>query len=68
MFQIAKQTEGPGGAFVKLVHLESDDFAVVVRYPSDGRLHQRYIGPDFMKAEEIYGLESAGFLRKGSEG
>lgn len=57
MFQVAKQTGGPKGSFVKLVQLESDDFAVVVRYPSDSRLHQRYIGPDFYKAEAIFRAE-----------
>lgn len=57
MFQVAKQTGGRKGSFVKLVQLESDDFAVVVRYPSDSRLCQRYIGPDFYKAEEIFDAE-----------
>ncbi len=57
MFQVAKQTGGRKGSFVKLVQLESDDFAVVVRYPSDSRLCQRYIGPDFYKAEEIFSAE-----------
>jgi hypothetical protein len=57
MFQVAKQTGGRKGSFVKLVQFESDDFAVVVRYPSDSRLCQRYIGPDFYKAEEIFSAE-----------
>jgi hypothetical protein len=57
MFQIAKQAEGIGGSFVKLVQLESEDFAVIVRVPRDSKLHQRYIGPDFMKAEEVFNQE-----------
>jgi hypothetical protein len=55
MFQVARQAQGSGGSFVKLVELESDDYAVVVRYPSDSRFHHKYIGPDFMKAEEVFG-------------
>ncbi len=43
---------------MKLVHLNSDDFAVIVRHPGKGRLHQRYVGPDLTKAEEVYGEES----------
>lgn len=54
MFQIARHALGSGGAFVKLVHLESDDFAVIVRYPNDGRYHHRYIGPDFYEAEDVF--------------
>ncbi len=42
---------------MRLVQLESDDFAVVVRNASDGRLRHRYVGPDFMKAEEVFDQE-----------
>ena len=58
MFRIEKQAQGPDGGFVKLVHLNSDDFAVIVRHPGKGRLHQRYIGPDLTKAEEVFGEEA----------
>jgi hypothetical protein len=58
MFQIAKQARGDRGAFVKLIQLDADDFAVIVRAPSDVRLHHRYIGPDPAKAEEIFNAES----------
>ncbi|MBM4326963.1 MAG: hypothetical protein FJ118_07345 [Deltaproteobacteria bacterium] len=57
MFQITKQAQGRRGAFVKVVQLEGEDFAVIVRYPDDGRYHQKYIGPDLFKAEEIYAQE-----------
>jgi len=57
MFQITKQAQGQCGSFVKLVQFEGDDFAVIVRYPDDGRYHQKYIGPDFFKAEEVYAQE-----------
>jgi hypothetical protein len=57
MFQVTKHAEGGRGAFVKLIHLDSDDFAVVVRTPQDGRLQHRYIGPDPSKAEEVFGNE-----------
>jgi len=40
-----------------LVRLDEDDYAVIVRYPADGRLHNRYMGPDSNKAEEIFGSE-----------
>ncbi len=58
MFQIAKKTQGPGGSFVKLVQLDSDDFAVIVRYPRDIKLAHRYVGPDFYKAEEVFDQET----------
>jgi hypothetical protein len=64
MFQIAKQARGDRGAFVKLIQLDADDFAVIVRAPSDVRLHHRYIGPDPAKAEEIFSAE-AGKLNPG---
>ncbi len=64
MFQIAKQALGDRGAFVKLIQLDADDFAVIVRAPSDVRLHHRYIGPDPAKAEEIFNAE-AGKLNPG---
>jgi len=57
MFHIEKHAEGDHGAFVKLIQLDGDDFAVVVRSPSDGRLHHRYIGPDRSKAEEVFSSE-----------
>ncbi len=59
MFRVTKHAEGQRGSFVKLVHLDTDDFAVIVRSPSDGRLHHRYIGPDLSKAEEIFNVEIA---------
>lgn len=54
MFQIAKEVHGDNGAFVKLAQLESDDFAVILRSASDGRLQHLYIGPDQRKAEEVF--------------
>lgn len=57
MFRITRQVQGRHGAFVKLVQLDSEDFAVIVRSPYDMRLHQRYIGPDLGKAEEIFNQE-----------
>jgi hypothetical protein len=57
MFRVTKQAQGEQGSFVKLVHLDSDDFAVVVRYPDEGRLVHRYIGPDLYKAEEVFAGE-----------
>jgi hypothetical protein len=54
MFSITKQAEGPGGAFVKLVKLDEDDYAVIIRHSTDGKLHNRYIGPDSSKAEEVF--------------
>jgi hypothetical protein len=59
MFRITKHAEGDHGAFVKLIQLAGDDFAVVVRAPMDGRLHHRYIGPDPSKAEEVFTTEVA---------
>ena len=57
MFQITRQATGSSGGFVKLVKLDEDDYAVIVRYPADGRLHNRYMGPDSNKAEEIFTSE-----------
>jgi hypothetical protein len=57
MFWITRQAQGKHGAFVKLAQLDSEDFAVIVRSPYDMRLHQRYIGPDLGKAEEIFSQE-----------
>ena len=65
MFSITKQAQGDDGAFVKLVQLDSDDFAVIVRFPSDVRLHNRYIGPDLSKAEEVFGSEASKFTVRG---
>ncbi len=59
MFRITKHAEGQRGAFVKLVHLDTDDFAVIVRYPADGRLPTNTFGPDLSKAEEIFNVEIA---------
>ncbi len=61
MFHVTKQALGDDGAFVKLVQLDSDDFAVIVRRPSDVRLHNRYIGPDLSTAEEVYNIEASRF-------
>lgn len=61
MFHVTKQALGDDGAFVKLVQLDSDDFAVIVRGPSDVRLHNRYIGPDLSKAEEVFNAETGRF-------
>lgn len=44
---------------MKLVRLDTEDFAVIVRSPSDGRLHHRYVGPDLSKAEEVFDGEVA---------
>jgi hypothetical protein len=57
MFRITRQAQGRHGSFVKLAQFDSDDYAVIVRSPFDMRLHQRYIGPDLAKAEEIFTLE-----------
>ena len=57
MFSITKQVLGEDGAFVKLVQLDSDDFTVIVRFSSDVRLHNRYIGPDLSTAEEVFDSE-----------
>ena len=57
MFTIAKEASGNQGSFVRLVRLDADDFAVIVRYPSDGRLRYLYIGPDPNKAEEVFTSE-----------
>jgi len=54
MFKVTKHAEGGRGAFVKLIYLDSDDYAVIVRTPEDGRLQHLYIGPDLSKAEEVF--------------
>ncbi len=59
MFRIIKQTDATNGVFVKLVHLEGDDFAVILRASSDGKLIHKYIGPDSAKADEVFEAESA---------
>jgi hypothetical protein len=59
MFQITKQVAGRSGSFVKLVRSDSEDYVVILRSPADGRLHHRYMGPDLLKAEEIFAAESA---------
>ncbi len=68
MFQIARKAEGRGGAFVKLVQLDTDDFVVIVRSASDGRLRHVYFGPDFMKAEEVFEKEAVGTNRNQEAG
>lgn len=65
MFAITRQAHGKRGAFVKLVQLDSDDFAVIVRLPSEGGLHNRYIGPDLSRAEEVFDTE-VGVLHESS--
>jgi hypothetical protein len=57
MFTTINQSTGTRGAFVKLIRFESEDYAVVVREADDSRLHQRYIGPDLTKAEEVFAGE-----------
>jgi cell division septation protein DedD len=59
MFRVTKQAEGDSGAFVKLVRLNSDDYAVVARYPGDDKLNHVYVGPDQSKAEEVFEAELA---------
>lgn len=59
MFQIVKHTQGSKGAFVKLVRLDSDDYSVIVRLPEHGRLHHKYIGPDWTKADEVFEAETS---------
>jgi hypothetical protein len=59
MFQIVKHAQGSKGAFVKLVHLDSDDYSVIVRLPEHGRLHHKYIGPDWTKADEVFQVEAS---------
>lgn len=58
MFEIVRQTEGRRGAFARLVRLDADDYSVIVRLAEDERLHHRYIGPDWSKAEEVFRQES----------
>jgi hypothetical protein len=41
-----------------MVRLDTDDYAVIVRSPLDGRLYHKYIGPDLTKAEEIFNAEA----------
>jgi hypothetical protein len=67
MFAITRQAHGKRGAFVKLVHLDSDDFAVIVRFPADGGLHNRYIGPDLTRAEEVFDTELGALHASGAE-
>ncbi len=67
MFHVTKQALGDDGAFVRLVQLDSDDFAVVVRGSSDVRLHNRYIGPDLSKAEEVFNAEADRFAVSGQK-
>jgi hypothetical protein len=57
MFCITKQAQGKRGSFIKLVQLDSDDYAVIVRPPSEGRLQHLYVGPDLAKAEEVFDME-----------
>ncbi|HTY25147.1 MAG TPA: hypothetical protein VMC85_18595 [Desulfomonilaceae bacterium] len=57
MFRITRQAQGKHGSFVKLAQFDSEDYAVIVRSPFDMRLHQRYIGPDLAKADEIFTAE-----------
>ena len=57
MFEIEKQKEGVGGSFVRLVKLASEDYTVIVRSPDDGRLLNKYMGPDLTKAEEVFDSE-----------
>lgn len=66
MFQIAKQAEGYNGSFVRLVRLDSDDYTVIIRRPEDGRLQNKYIGPDPVKAEEVFHMEAAKLAEGGS--
>ena len=58
MFQILKQTDGLRGSFVRLIKMGVDDFTVLIRSSDDGRFHHRYVGPDLIKAEEIFTSES----------
>lgn len=59
MFNVTKEVLGENGEFVRLVQLDSEDFAVIVRLPSDVRLHNRYIGPDLSIAEDVFEAEVA---------
>jgi hypothetical protein len=54
MFNIARKAEGRRGSFVSLVHLDSDDFAVIIRYPDSSALRHLYVGPDYSIAEEVF--------------
>ncbi len=62
MFQILKQTEGVRGSLVRLIKMGADDFTVLYRASSDGRIYHRYVGPDSTKAEEVFILESEKIL------
>lgn len=57
MFEIMRQAEGSRGAFARLVRLDADDYLVIVRLAEDERLHHRYVGPDWSKAEEVFRQE-----------
>lgn len=67
MFRIAKQAEGYNGSFVRLVRLDTEDFTVIIRRPEDGRLQNKYIGPDPVKAEEVFHVEAAKLAAGGRE-
>lgn len=58
MFSITKQAQGKRGSFVKLVQLDTEDYAVIVRPPSEGKLQHMYVGPDLSKAEEVFETEA----------
>lgn len=64
MFTITRQAHGRQGAFVKLVRLESDDYAVIVRPPGEGGLQNRYLGPDLSRAEAIFDKEVGSFIER----
>ncbi len=57
MFEVTKQATGYSGALVRLVRLDTDDYTVIVRLPKDARFHHRYMGPDLVKAEEVFQQE-----------
>ena len=42
---------------MRLVKLSSEDYTVIVRAPDDGRLLNKYMGPDLSKAEEVFNTE-----------
>jgi hypothetical protein len=58
MFKVIKHAAGHEGAFVKLVRVADDDYAVVVRNPSEAKLNHRYIGPDPGNADEVFEAEA----------
>ncbi|MFA6220882.1 MAG: hypothetical protein WC647_01065 [Desulfomonilaceae bacterium] len=43
---------------MRLIKMGVDDFTVLIRSSDDGRFHHRYVGPDLIKAEEIFTSES----------